>query len=374
MDETAYAISKLSISQISSSDAGHEDNLISPSTCPSSATHHDGQDVDPELGPCPYASKPVTSSERVSADGNLMKRSKRTDRLRKRQEKLATKKAAKRTQGLGLFDLPGELLLNVLAFLRPSQLYTLLQTCHALRDFILQDESTLSREIIRRHYSVLARCLQPPVLLDTIDDVAVRKALQHPERISSNGYRMFQHVPTPNPEILCTCFTCISRWNALALTLDFAHWRRNLDAGEPIPLIPRGTNPAWNTDLLAAHEATLLRAVRSPLMYARVLEQHLASTTGAIRRHGENKGNRRRRFRLTAEDEATGTDAFLERSGPPTVDFPFHRDNYYMLEAYLPNRGWSSTEQRWMYLPDWHARDLEWITTRWGDAQSSEGR
>ncbi len=68
---------------------------------------------------------------------------------------------------------------------------------------------------------------------------------------------------------------------------------------------------------------------------------------------------------MTEEDERSGTDAFLARSGPPTFDIPFHRDEYYMLEAFLPNRGWNTDEGRWMYLPeDQHNRDVELVWRR----------
>jgi hypothetical protein len=42
------------------------------------------------------------------------------------------------------------------------------------------------------------------------------------------------------------------------------------------------------------------------------------------------------------------------------MDMPFHRDNYYMLEAYLPNRSWFADDKRWGYMPaEQHQRDLE---------------
>ena len=115
-------------------------------------------------------------------------------------------------------------------------------------------------------------------------------------------------------------------------------------------MIERGRNPVWNQKLVKANAEVVSRAMREPIWYACILEAHLGYTVRAIRRHSENKGNKRRRFRMTKEDERAGTDLFLERSGPPTVDFPFHRDNYYLLEAYLPNRGWNGDEARWMYM------------------------
>jgi hypothetical protein len=52
---------------------------------------------------------------------------------------------------------------------------------------------------------------------------------------------------------------------------------------------------------------------------------------------------------MTATDAKAETDQFLERSGPPTVDYPPHRESYYMLEAFCPNRGWDSDGGRWLY-------------------------
>lgn len=65
---------------------------------------------------------------------------------------------------------------------------------------------------------------------------------------------------------------------------------------------------------------------------------------------------------MTPENAAAETDEFLKRSGPPSLDFPFHRDNYYMLEAYLPNRGWNSEAGEWRYMPTTqHDRDVEFV-------------
>ena len=48
----------------------------------------------------------------------------------------------------------------------------------------------------------------------------------------------------------------------------------------------------------------------------------------------------------------------MARSGPPNFEFPFHRDNYYTLGAYLPNRRWD--EGQWIYYGDLHERDVAW--------------
>jgi hypothetical protein len=34
---------------------------------------------------------------------------------------------------------------------------------------------------------------------------------------------------------------------------------------------------------------------------------------------------------MTDEDAALGTDSFLVKHGPPSLEFPYHRDEYYML-------------------------------------------
>ncbi len=97
------------------------------------------------------------------------------------------------------------------------------------------------------------------------------------------------------------------------------------------------------------------RALHSGLWHARILEAHLDSTVRAIRRHAVNKWDPNgppRMFRMTEADAASGYDVFLGRSGPPSLDFPFHRDICYMLVTYLPNRWWNGELQRWMYGPE----------------------
>lgn len=293
--------------------------------------------------------KPLTDSERVKLDGSLIRKSKRIERQRKKQAKKSARQPAERRS---IFDLPFELVMTILADLLPSDLIRLSRVNKSMKEFISQQEASLTREIIRSRYATLEKCLRLPVLLEDVGDDEARAALLRPERLTGFVRKQaYSHVLTPDPEVVCTCLTCVLRWNSLCLAVDFAHWQGNLDKGEPIPMFPRGTNPEWNRTLLQRNAGVVLRALREPLWYAVVLERHLESTVGSIRRHSANKGNRRRRFRMTREDERVGTDGFLERSGPPTMDFPFHRDNYYMLEAYLPNRGWNGDEERWMYMP-----------------------
>lgn len=194
--------------------------------------------------------------------------------------------------------------------------------------------------------------------------------------------RPYQHVQPVDCERVCTCLTCMLAWNNLNLILDFASWRANLEAGEPIPMIPRGKNPRWNRKLISHHADIVLSCLEpspsssspssSPnankmqtLIYARILQSHLSSTVHAISRHSNNKGNKRRRFLMSKADKESGRDAFLEVKGPPSMDFPFARDNYYMLEAFLPNRGWMEEREGgagWVYMPgSQHERDVEMV-------------
>lgn len=310
--------------------------------------------------------------ERVAEDGSLTIYSKRSERLRRKQGRGKKPPGEHRS----FLDLPFDILVHILAFIRPSDVFRLSRTCRTLNTFLLQDHPALvARTIIQRRYCCLEKCILLPALLSDIEDPDLRDLVQHPERqkkLDIHRRPYYQHVAPPDPSLVCTCMTCVLRWNVLCLAVDFTYWQDDLDKGEPLPIIPRGRQPKWNSKLLGSHEAIVLKAVNpavsgsaSPLWYAAILEAHLASTVRAISRHSANKGNRRPRFRMTLQDMASGTDAFLERSGPPSPFFPFHRDNYYMLEAYLPNRCWLKEKGRWGYMPaEQHSTDLEQIR-RW---------
>jgi hypothetical protein len=287
-------------------------------------------------------------------------RSKRTERRqKKRQEK---EKASKPLLDL-LFGLPYELLPNVFSFLRPSDIFSLLRVNQALRQYILNEQAGITRSILERRYAVLSKCFRRPVLLENVDEDA-HPALLSPERQAMLNIhkRPYQHIQSPDPNTLCTCLTCMLSWNNLNLVVDFAHWQRLVEKREPITMIPRGRNPSWNRRLIASHASVVSKALTDSLWYARILECHLSTTIRAIRWHGNNKGNKRKRFRMTKEDAEAEADVFLSRSGPPTMDFPFHRDNYYMLEAYLPNRGWNAEAGEWWYMPaNQHEKDVEMV-------------
>ncbi|KAI0150613.1 hypothetical protein GGR57DRAFT_472091 [Xylariaceae sp. FL1272] len=283
--------------------------------------------------------------------------SKRTERSRRKQQR----KAKKEKDSGDLLGLPYELLMEILSLLRPSDLFVLQRTSKSFYNFLSQQQTSLGRSIKSYRYSCLERCFRLPVLIADIEP-AIHHVLQRPERQETLAVhkKPYQHIKPPDPELVCTCLTCMLRWAALCLILDFAHWQGHLDKGEPIPIIPRGRFPQWNQDLLDTHASRVRKALHSPLWHARLLEAHLNSTTRSIARHAANKGNKRPRFRMTLEDVRSETDVFLERSGPASPDIPFHRDNYYLLECYMPNRGWSQQRMRWNYLPaEQHDADIK---------------
>ncbi|OTB00799.1 hypothetical protein M426DRAFT_231994 [Hypoxylon sp. CI-4A] len=299
----------------------------------------------------------------------LTLRSKRTERARKKQ----AKKTTKPRQPRGFSDLPNELVLKILAFLRPSDLFNLQRVSRGFHDYGVEQESWLAKAITSWRYACLEKCFRLPVLMENIDP-SLRAEIQSPERqeLLLIHKKPYQHVQSPDVTEVCTCLTCMLRWSALCFIVDFAHWQNNLDMGEPIPMIPRGKNPEWNQTLIASNATTVRKALHSPLWHARLFEAHLDSTMRSIRRQAANKGNKRRRFRMTKEDVESGSDLFLERSGPPSFDFPFHRDNYYMLEAYLPNRGWNAEVERWMYVPaDQHETDIGFII-KWAERRRQQ--
>lgn len=256
-------------------------------------------------------------------------RSKRTERVRKKQTKKSLKAKVKDSAQDFLSLLPYELVMEILALLRPSDLFRLQRASKSFHNFIVQEETRLARAVLRWRYSSLEKCFRRPVLLADIDP-AIHGLLQTPERheILTIHKKPYQHIRPPEPTEVCTCLTCTLRWSALAIIVDFAHWQQHLDEGEPIPMIPRGKRPQWNETIIDAHAAIVRKALYSPLWHARLLEAHLDSTTRSIRRHAANKGNKRRRFHMIKKDVDSGTDLFLDRSGPPSFDIPYHRDNY----------------------------------------------
>ncbi|KAK1774370.1 hypothetical protein QBC45DRAFT_43149 [Copromyces sp. CBS 386.78] len=299
--------------------------------------------------------------------------SKKTDRKQKRREKKEAKRAST-VPPRGMLDLPYELLYSIITLLEPRELFVVCRVSKSLRDFILSQEHLITRDIIAWRYPSISKCFRLPVLAQDLDENA-RRALNEaygdalsPRRVNAN----YKHVQSPDPSLVCFCYTCRLRWIFLCIIVDFAHWQDHLDSGVQIPTIPRGADPDWNKKLVAEHAQVVVKALHSQLWYVRLLQAHLTSITRSIRRNTANQGNRRCRFRMTPSDVASGTDAFLDRSGPPTVDFPYNRDNYDMLEVFMPSRSWIKDEQKWVYVPaDQHERELRLLERQRLESPSS---
>ncbi|TPX18787.1 uncharacterized protein E0L32_011536 [Thyridium curvatum] len=311
--------------------------------------------------------------ELVDLTADLSLHSKRSERQRRRQQSRAARAASRSG---AILNLPYELLVLMLSMLHPGDVVRFSAVNRNMRDFVHRERDNIANAIIKRRYRILERCFRLPVLLADVDpELHGDLQLVAREDIMAIHKRPYQHVPLPDPTLICTCLTCLLRWNSLCLVLDFAHWQGDLDQGNALPIIPRGKSPEWNHTLLSSHAALVREALADRLLYAHILQIQLNNTVRSIHRHAQNKGNQRRRFKLSKGDEAAETDQFLEASGPPTLDFPFHRDNYYMLEAYMPGRSWNGDEQRWMYMPaEQHNVDLKVVVrfARWKESEEAK--
>ncbi|KAK3110456.1 hypothetical protein LTR53_015246 [Teratosphaeriaceae sp. CCFEE 6253] len=313
----------------------------------------------------------------------IAKNSKRTKRQLKLQQK-RQQRAAVRARPESFLDLPPELLQEILGYLRPSEVLNLHLLNHATRAFVLENERAIARDVLDRRYVILQRCFPLPVPLDEVDE-ATQPALLNPrrEKMTDIHKKPYQHIRPMNTSQLCSCPTCLVAWNNLNIILDFGHFQTHLNRREPIPMIPRGTAPEWNKELIEKHAQIVEKAIESPLTYAAILELHLDSIVGALLRHVRypppTRMHQHNRFIKkqvapannpydATERDATGFDAFLGREGTgirASYDVPYHRDNYYSIQAYIPNRKWSKDEFRWLYYARGsHERDLEW-TRRW---------
>ena len=310
----------------------------------------------------------------VDRTAALALHSKKTARVQRRQQK---KQSASKVHSdiRSFLDLPYELLAEVLCFLQPSDIFSLLRLNHSTRTFILDNENSIAHSIKTHRYWILQQCFPLPLTLEAVP-LSAHPALQSPNwqdrlRIHKNPYQHIKHI---NPTAVCTCMSCVMAWNNLNIVLDLAHWQSNLENREPLPIIPRGRNPEWNVELLDRHAEIVTKAMHSPLTHARILQLHLDTTTRTIIRSGKwrKKGDktttpRPRLYHLTDAEAAAGLDAFLERSGPPSYQPIFMRDNYYTVEAFVPNRKWDKEHQRWHYYSKWpkpHENDLAWLIAR----------
>jgi hypothetical protein len=305
----------------------------------------------------------------------LTLKNKRTERMKRKN----VTRQQKREAIVNLTKLPTELLLETLKYLRPRDVLDFSFVNRRFYALVNANTNVIGDAIIKRRYSILAKCLPTPRLLCDVEP-SVQALLVDPGRQKqlSIHNRPYQHIQSPDPYQLCTCLTCILTCNNLGLVLDFAHWQKHLDTGDPIPMIPRGHKPEWNRELVARNARIVRKAVENPLWHAAILALHLDSTVRAIRRHSKNRGNKRVHVDMTESDVAAETDAFLSKHGPPSLEFPYQRDEYYMLydsrlavlkqrltinsEAYLPNRWWKKKEQYWFYtIAGQHERDLDLV-------------
>lgn len=312
----------------------------------------------------------------IDTTASLDLHSKKTTRLQKRHLQKTHRAEAKAAATTTLLSLPAELLLHITSYLAPSSIFRLSRTCHACHAFITINASTIATSVITARYAILTRCFPLPFPIASVP-CDIKPALLSPKRqemMQIHRKTYYQHIPPYDPTQICTCMTCVFAWNNLALVVDLQHWQASLDARDPIPMIARGASPEWNAALLARNASLVRRAMAEPLVYAALLQAHLSSITTTILRSarwkrkvkGDTKPLPRgpRLYEMSDSEAAAGADAFLHRRGPPSYDFPYHRDNYYGVEAYVPNRKWSDETGRWHYYEGkgvQHARDLEWV-------------
>lgn len=258
----------------------------------------------------------------------LEKKSRKTERMQKRQQR-KLRKTTVQSDTKSFLELPHELLHEVLSYLLPSDIIRLQRLNKSTAAFLQENEPVIARDIVRRRYWVLARCLPLPVPLDQVPALA-RASLQSQkwqDRLQLHK-KSYQHVRSIDPKQFCTCMTCVIAWNTLCVVLDLAHFQKNFNDREPLPMIARGTDPKWNSDLISFNAELVKKAVKSPLYYACILQTHLATTVGTINRQyrvGKKTSapNPKRLYLLSPADVEGETDEFLERNGPPTLDFPF---------------------------------------------------
>lgn len=304
----------------------------------------------------------------VDLTAKLTLHSKKTARQQKRQKAKEERIALKPN----LASLPSELLLQILGCLRPSDLFRLQRVNHGIRTFLQRNETNIAQTVIRNRYSILFRCFPTPVAFEDVDPSVVPALISPRRQQMLKIHRLpYQHVQPCSFHQICTCLTCVLAWNNLCMVVDLAHWQHHLRNREPIPMLPRGENPIWNRKLVAANAEVVLKAMQSLLWHAAILEHHLDTTVSAISRTSKKNVQAitapPRLYQLTDAEMNEETDSFLSRHGPASYEFPFNRDNYYSLEAYVTNRKWDKDEHRWRYFQDWkeqHMRDLTW-TNSW---------
>lgn len=265
----------------------------------------------------------------------LQLRSKRTERQQKKQ----SKRDRKRDAIVNLTKLPTELILECLKLLPPGDVLNFGAVNRRFRSLVARNANVIGDSIIKQRYPILTQCFALPKLLTEVDP-AMREFLvdEGRQRLLAIHHKPYQHVRPLDLHRVCSCISCFMLFNNLNLALDFAYWQDNLDTGKPLPIIPRGKTPDWNEELVQRNARVVYAALHNSLWHARILELHLNSTVRSIKRHAKNKGNQRKHVEMTDEEASMGTDAFLAKPGPLSLEFPFHRDEYYMLCVKVASR------------------------------------
>lgn len=297
--------------------------------------------------------------------------SKKLDRQQRKDKRRVEKAAARRGQA-ALHLLPAELLVEIISNLQPSDVFSLVATCKALQDQINLRRELVASLIIAFRYPNISRAFPRPKRIAEVDE-KYHQALQSQRRqeMLQIHRKPYQHVQSHDPRKICSCLTCVLLWNNLCLIVDLHHWQDRFDKHEPTPIphINRGENPDWNIQLVHRNSLIVRRALKDSIWYARILEKHLDTIVRTGRRWRKYpRDPNRPDYRMTEAEAMSGTDSFLGRRGQQSLEFPYRRDTYYHLEAYMPNRKWDHEKATWLYMPaTQHDRDCEWALGRHTD-------
>jgi hypothetical protein len=90
-------------------------------------------------------------------------------------------------------------------------------------------------------------------------------------------------------------------------------------------------------------------------------------------------------YGILEEDVRGRGDGFLGRRGPETFEFPWSRDKYYEVDAYVPGRKWVERTEgegegeggqggKWWYFDPGkvHGNDVGWVVARFGHVIEEE--
>ena len=252
----------------------------------------------------------------------------------------------------GLADIPYELLLHVLNFLRPSDVLRLSLVSRSLMQFISCNENTIASAIISHRYQILARCFLLPLCVDILSETE-RDALQSQIARGQHNGKVLMHrhlsLPSSSPDI-CICFACTVSWVKLNIILDQSHSQVVLNREGFPPTCHSESQEAVYNAILARHHAVVTRAIAHPLTYAAILEKHLVTTVGIISR---NLAKTPDMSSIIEHEVRSGTDVFLNREMARGASRIYtSRCGLYGKTVWLPGRKWNPAGNRWAYTED----------------------